>query len=258
MGLVRKVLTSRFPCTKTHWYHPLCLPASELRMLERFGSRDGAPFTRQSECVGADALSAEEQQIVTRVINLPLTDVQQQQQQQLQLQLPAAFAEVGRRLPVAKKKRKRVGDDDAEYLPASLLHESSPKRRFSGACRLAVESVITAFKQTAFRSAAAAEGKLKCAVSGVPVTMADAHVDHAPPHTFDAIVELFLSSYSLQYNTSRARLLAGTEYVAGRFFDHDFAQAFRDCHASFASLRILTAKSNLHLPRPKKTARRSL
>ncbi len=30
--------------------------------------------------------------------------------------------------------------------------------------------------------------------------MADAHVDHAPPHSFDSIVELFLSSYSLQHN----------------------------------------------------------
>src|SRR4051812_46722122 len=61
VGLVRQVLTSRFPCTKTHWYHPLCLPTSELCILDRFGSREGAPFTRLSECVGADVLTAEEQ-----------------------------------------------------------------------------------------------------------------------------------------------------------------------------------------------------
>jgi hypothetical protein len=79
-------------------------------------------------------------------------------------------------------KRKHCSADNAEYLPASLLHESSPKRRFSGACRLAVESVISAFKQTAFGNDAVADGKLHCAGTEQVVTMADAHVDHAPPY----------------------------------------------------------------------------
>ncbi len=145
VGLVRQVLTSRFPCTKTHWYHPLCLSATELGIIDRFGSRDGMPFTRLSECVGADALTAEEQRVLSSILHQPSAELVQQQQQQHPPQLPAAFAEVGRRLPTASKKRKHANDDDAEYVPASVLHESSPKRRFSGACRLAIESIITAF-----------------------------------------------------------------------------------------------------------------
>ena len=255
------MLTSRFPCIKTHWHHPLCVPASELRIVEQFGSRDGAPFTLQSECVGAEALPVEERELISLALQQQQSrrgeQQQQQQQQQQQRALPAAFTEVGRRMPAVATKRKRASED-AEYLPASLAHDTSPKRRLSGACRLAVESIISAFKQTAFAAGADADGRLQCALSEQLVSVADAHVDHAPPHAFDAIVGLFLSSYSLQHNTSRARLLASTEYVAGRFFDHDFAQAFRDCHASFASLRVLTAKSNLRLPRPRKAARRAL
>jgi len=77
-------------------------------------------------------------------------------------------------------------------------------------------------------------------------------------YSFDGIVELFLLRRSLEHNTSRTRLLSTTEYVAGRFFDHDLAQAFRDCPVAFASLRVETAQANLRLPRPKSTMRRRI
>ena len=50
LGLVRRVSTSRFPCQKAHWYHPLCLPPAEVDILNRYGSVDGIPK-------GADAMS---------------------------------------------------------------------------------------------------------------------------------------------------------------------------------------------------------
>ena len=124
---MRQVLTSRFPCIKTHWYHPLCVPASELRIVEQFGSRDGAPFTLQSECVGAEALPVEEQELISLALQQQQQQQQQQPQQQQQQQqvLPAAFTEVGRRMPAVAKKRKRASED-AEYLPASLALSQNP------------------------------------------------------------------------------------------------------------------------------------
>ena len=53
----------------------------------------------------------------------------------------------------------------------------------------------------------------------------EAHVDHAPPNT---------------------------EYVAGRFFDHNERAAFLVYHTANASLRILTARTNLSLPRKRR------
>ena len=156
-------------------------------------------------------------------------------------------------MPAVAKKRKRASED-AEYLPASLVHDTSPKRRFSGACRLAVESIISAFKQTAFAAGADADGRLQCALSEQLVSVADAHVGHAPPHAFDAIVELFLSSYSLQHNTEPVCWRAPSTWRA----DSSTTTSPKRSETATLPSRRCRSSPQSNLPRPRKTARRAL
>lgn len=241
MGLVRQVVTSRYPCTKAHWYHPLCLPQSELRIVEQFGSKDGESVNLQSACDGMDQLTKVHRDFVPALLE---TATAQQPKQ-----FPTSFTEVGKLMHVT---RKRKTNEDEEFIPGGAASVGSTKRRFAGACRLVVQDMMATFKQQFYKEHADSDGLVHCAVSDELVSSADAHVDHAPPHSFDAIVEDFLAAYSQLHSTSRGQLLAHTEYVAGRFFDHEFSQAFRTYHAAHASLRILTATSNLKLPRKKK------
>jgi len=246
VGLVRRVMTSRFPCSKAHWYHPLCLPGADRRTVERFGSKDGQPFTLQSPPGGLGALSAPHQRLISVLLQAG------REAQSPAPSLPVAFTEVGPLLRAAHK-RKRATEDE-EFLPGRQL-PCSAKRRFAGACRTAVQDAIAAFKLECYRQHGNGDGQVVCSVSGKLVRMAEAHVDHAPPHTFDCIVEDFLAESCRTRSLSRSRFLARIEYVAGRFFDHDMAEAFRLHHAAHASLRVITASSNLALPRGPKRRR---
>ena len=164
------------------------------------------------------------------------------------LQLSTEITEVGKLIQHRGSKRKRADDD--EYLPGSVRRApSSAKRRYSGACRAAVQQTIATFKTRYFREHVDAQGHVSCEVSGLPVSIDDAHVDHAPPNTFDTIVQDFLSICATKNGTTLAHVLSHTEYVAGRFFDHNECAAFVEYHTANASLRILTARTNLSLPR---------
>jgi hypothetical protein len=169
LGMVRQVMTSRFPCTKAHWYHPLCLPTSELHIVHEFGSKDGLPFSiNTSPCDGMDTLTKAHQELVSNLLTSSHPE------------LPPSFIHVGPMMHTSKK-RKRTGDDDVEFLPPNVAHSvTSTKRRFSGACRLVVQDSIAAFKQQFYAMHGDMEGMVPCAVSGAPVSSATAHVDHAP------------------------------------------------------------------------------
>jgi hypothetical protein len=242
LGLVRRIHTSRFPCQKAHWYHPLCLPAGELDVLKRYGSVKGVPIGADlMSCVDTGSLSDIHRDMVKRILT-----VDDQSTAPGKLQLTPEFTNVGTQHRRSKRKR----SNDEEYIPASAARAPpSAKRRYSGACRAAVQETIAAFKTKFFEEHADTAGHVPCAVSGLPVSINEAHVDHAPPNTFDTIVKGFLHVYAAEHNTTPAHVLAHSEYVAGRFFDHNKSAAFLEYHTANASLRILTARTNLSLPR---------
>ena len=72
-------------------------------------------------------------------------------------------------------------------------------------------------------------------MSGLPVSIDDAHVDHAPPNTFDTIVQDFLSICATKNGTTPPHVLSHTEYVAGRFFDHNECAAFMEYHTAIVT-----------------------
>ena len=244
LRLVRRVYTSRFPCQKSHWYHPLCLPPAEIDILNRHGSVDGIPKCADvMSCVDASGLSSVHRDQVSLMLTPAnvLSSVRN-------LQLSTEMTEVDKLMQHRASKRKRADDD--EFIPGSVRRApSSAKRRYSGACRAAVQQTIVAFKTKYYQEHADALGHVSCAVSGLPVSTDDAHVDHAPPNTFDTIVQGFLSICATKNGTTPAHVLSHTEYVAGRFFDHNEIAAFVEYHTTNASLRVLTARTNLSLPR---------
>lgn len=88
-----------------------------------------------------------------------------------------------------------------------------------------------------FKRAAFARGPVLCATSGIELSMRDAHVDHAPPWTFDAITREFD-----RLHPGVALRHEGTK----DFFAHeDDAMAFRALHDLKAVLRIVHRRENL-------------
>jgi hypothetical protein len=240
IGLVRRINTSRFPCQKAHWYHPLCLPPAEVNILNRYGSMDGVPKedTDIVSCVKVNDLSDNHRELIKALLahTLPTS------------QLPAEFTEMGKVMHNRAGKRKRA--DDEAYIPRSERPAPpSAKRRFSGACRAAVQDSIASFKAKVFQEQADAMGFVRCALSGVQVSQIEAHVDHAPPNTFDVLVQGFLAENAAKHGTTPVYILSNTEFVAGRFFDQTEIEAFLEYHTANASLRVLTACTNLSLPR---------
>jgi hypothetical protein len=273
LGLVRHVMTLRFPCIKTHWFHPGCVTANEMSILRRFGSHQGKPIDSSVFVPpGWESLSTEHQatmqSLMRQLWELPSTTSVVHASAHLSgggagagsldsVDEPsaAAFTEVGKSM---KRNRKRkTKDEDDEFLPAQK--QMPKKKRFAGACRIAVQNSISRFKEEKFGAAAASEnsglipsGHVKCAMSDEVLSPAQVHVDHAPPNTFDRLVESFMADYGRAHHLSRSQLLTQTEYVGGRFFDHGMASEFDLHHSAHASLRLLSASCNLKLPRKQK------
>lgn len=130
---------------------------------------------------------------------------------------------------------------DISYL--ECLKPSTVFDWFPAACRTAVVDQIQAFKDQAF-----SEGSLTyCAVTGEVVYRNDCHVDHAPPWTFDAIVESFLD-HSL-YDLAQITFVDGDGNTESRFADQTIADHFARFHAERADLRIVSKRANLSLLR---------
>jgi hypothetical protein len=88
-----------------------------------------------------------------------------------------------------------------------------------------------------FRSKSFAGGPVHCATCGAAVGSEDAHVDHAPPWTFAAIVEAFAEAHP---GVKLAH--QGTRDV---FTNEAEAELFRQFHDERAVLRIVHKRENL-------------
>lgn len=245
VGFVRHVSTLKFPCIKTHWYHPTCVDMNVIDLIQRFGCENGRVVDLTSGRIsGMESLSAAHQAVITQFVQQWST--QKTLTSTATASMPMEVTDIGKSMKHARTRKK---PDDDEYRPFS--QSTSEKKRFAGACRMAVRDDVAAFKSEYVRLHADEDGKVKCAVSGELISSSAAHVDHASPHLFDSLVEEFIREYGLAHHQSRAHVLTHTEYVAGRFFDHSIAAAFQSYHSTRASLRVLAASVNLQLPRTK-------
>ena len=135
---------------------------------------------------------------------------------------------------------------DFSYL--KCLHQKDKLSKFREACRRVVVNDVLAFKNHIYGVAKLSGEPVLCSITGQPVEPEAAHVDHAPPNTFRAIVTEFIDKERIDVG---AVALSGAEdnTYGSRINDPNLAKAFRAFHASAANLRITTASANLRLPK---------
>ena len=119
---------------------------------------------------------------------------------------------------------------DVSYCVALGLKPSDPT--LQAAARHLLKDDMTSVRKRAF-----ANGPVRCSVSGVPLREDEAHVDHAPPWTFDEIVR----AYERQHGTPALR----HEGTRDLFCDPADARRFQDFHDTRAELRIVHKTVNL-------------
>ncbi len=113
---------------------------------------------------------------------------------------------------------------------------------FKQACRNMVHGQVWAFKISAFTYCAT----IKCPVTGEDVTVANAHVDHEPPHTFDNLVSRFCEA--IQVNPETVEICGYSDGEMEKWFaDEELRKAWQEFHRRNAVLRIVSKQANLSI-----------
>lgn len=87
----------------------------------------------------------------------------------------------------------RIDGTKTDFSFYQCVESASPLRDFREACRRAVAPIIIDFRHSFFRKFPDAH----CEITGEAISLHNSHVDHAPPETFERIVECFLISRGL-------------------------------------------------------------
>lgn len=106
--------------------------------------------------------------------------------------------------------------------------------------RTAVVSQVIAFRDNAYLM----PGEVCCAITVAPVSKDDAHVDHAPPYTFNAIVAAFVAERGLVLAQIKVNATADGDTVT-RLSDQALELDWQEYHRDRAKLRITSARANL-------------
>jgi hypothetical protein len=126
----------------------------------------------------------------------------------------------------------------------SFLECVSPSSRlaeFKAACRRAVAGQVIEFRQRAF---AEAGGTVTCPVTGRRVGVADSHVDHAPPLTFERLLADFVAENGLDPEAVEV-LQHGDGDIETRLVDQDLEARWCEYHRRRAVLRVTSREGNL-------------
>lgn len=135
----------------------------------------------------------------------------------------------------------RVDGTRTDFGIQSCLNPATHEQNVRSALRTEVADQVTAFRRNAF-----AQGAVRCAVTGVDLTEALAHVDHAKPHTFIALAQDFLAAHDV---ASIALAGQGDGDTVLTIVDREIANQWRNYHATHARLRLVSAAANLGLLR---------
>lgn len=132
---------------------------------------------------------------------------------------------------------------DFSYLTAVEGRPKSQGLELGDACRRAVAEDLANFARAQFGTRPGAT--LTCAMTGTPITAAEAHVDHDDP-AFGSIVLSFRQAQGWPDSVPPGVLTVGADaQTTTTFADAAVADAFRDFHNACARLRIVSAKANL-------------
>jgi hypothetical protein len=137
-------------------------------------------------------------------------------------------------------------ETDFSYLTCVKGKGPTLDQEYLQACRSAVEAALRKAKQNHFELHADAEGRVRCDISGVPIGIQEAHLDHAPPVTFEVIAAFFRRERHIDPSYSIITPPADKQFQA-KFIEPALARDFESFHREHARLRIVAKKLNLAL-----------
>lgn len=134
----------------------------------------------------------------------------------------------------------RIGDPPRDLTWRYAIYPQTARKAVMKACRTAVRDQIAEFRFNYFADA----GPYLCPLTGEEIAQSDSHVDHAPPDTFEALVDQWLAVNRMLCED--VELLPSANYEEPtRIADEFLEENWREYHADFAKLRMLTSKANL-------------
>ncbi len=133
-------------------------------------------------------------------------------------------------------------ETDFSYLKC-LQGERSHRIKFLAACRFAVKDHITLYRDEFFRVAPVPT----CALTGVPITPENSHVDHTPPYTFERITQAFAMLNGLDMEDVSLTLGGMDGVLVPLFSSLTMRDNFVQFHNNHAALRVISAQANLSI-----------
>lgn len=118
------------------------------------------------------------------------------------------------------------------------------RQDFLKACRATISHQVIDFKKNFFSS----PNIKTCSLSGELLSIKDSHVDHEPPNTFRVIVENWLALRNLNINSIEISGYDDND-TEKRFINKETEKDFAEYHSKIASLRVISVKTNLGLPK---------
>jgi len=139
---------------------------------------------------------------------------------------------------------RRVDGTQTDFSFHLCLRPQSKLDEFKAACRQIVALEIIQFKRQFF---ADNHGDYRCPFTGELLQPgAEAHVDHAPPNTFDAIFKGFVAAHGIDIDA--VEFVGSTDgRIGSELVDKQLAQDFLDYHNARAELRVISKTANLSL-----------
>lgn len=142
--------------------------------------------------------------------------------------------------------RKDGSRTDFSYRTAISAKGKSLDQEFLQACRNAVQDDLRRLKEHFFKENGDENGKVKCDITGEPVTIYESHLDHKKPLTFQVLVETFIKANRIEIKTEMLLMSQDAQFQT-TFVDLDLKEKFILYHHEIAQLRIIKAKHNLSL-----------
>lgn len=139
----------------------------------------------------------------------------------------------------------RLDNSETDFSYLECLKETSQKKKFLNACRVAIEPYTQEYKRNFFDNL---NGKIyTCPCTNEALNFIGSHVDHKSPKTFKQLVKDFINQYNI--DVSQVKIVSGAEdnVFQDTFDNKDFEKLWVDYHNSHAEFQIISKKANLSL-----------
>jgi len=120
-------------------------------------------------------------------------------------------------------------------------------QEFREACRMAVQNDIARAKRIYFEQHQDSSGHVPCELTGVPLTMEEAHADHRDPMRFEVIVATFLAGQGRDEPDPAWLTTSKDAQAVTSLVDQTVKEAFKAFHKRVARLRWISEQANLSL-----------